>query len=42
MARRFIPRIERLLRRGEDVRSRMRELDAIKNDVLTQHGVYHR
>jgi hypothetical protein len=42
MARRIIPKLERLLRRSDDVRSRMRELDAIKDAVLSKHGVYHR
>ena len=33
MARRLIPRIERFLSRGQDVRTRLRELRSIRDHV---------
>jgi hypothetical protein len=42
MARRLIPKLERLLHRGEDVRGRLRELDVIKDSVIGGRRIYGR
>jgi hypothetical protein len=42
MARRLIPKIERFLRRGEDVRGRLRELQSIKDHAITEQNFFGR